>query len=284
MKRVLIAGSGSYLGDHIAKHLWDRPEAYAADVLDMRTEAWKRASLAGYDCVVDVAGIAHHKETEEIAALCFAVNRDLALELARRAKEAGVGQFVYLSSMSVYGLHAGRVTAQTAPAPATAYGRSKLEAEEGLFALADERFRVAALRPPMVYGKGCKGNYPRLAKLICTLRCYPRTGSERSLLYIDCLCGFVRRLIESGAGGLYFPQNKEYARMDELAALVAKAHGVRLWQPRGLSGLLRWLGKRSATFASVFGTLTYDRSMSAAFADEPQPDFAETIARTEGDG
>lgn len=279
MMRVLITGAGSYIGTHIAAHL--EANGVPTDTLDVRG-ALPEGAFQGYDAVVHVAGIAHQRESEANEALYAQVNRELPLRVARAAKAQGVRQFVFFSSMSVYGLFCGRITSATVPAPVTAYGYSKLEAEEGLNKLQDERFRVATLRPPMVYGKGCKGNYPRLAKLVLALPFFPRVRNERSLLHIDCLCSFVRRLVESGQGGLYFPQNKAYVTTDELAYEIAKAHGKRLWQPRGLGWLLSALAPRVPTVGKVFGTLTYDQSMSTAFSDEPQPSFAQTIALTEG--
>jgi UDP-glucose 4-epimerase len=135
--------------------------------------------------------------------------------------------------MSVYGLTVGRIGADTRPAPATAYGRSKLAAETDLGALAGDDFRVAVLRPPMIYGPGCRGNYPRLSVLIQSLPLFPRVNNERSMLYVDTLCAFMEALLESGEGGLYFPQNREYVSTSELAEQIALAHGRRLWRPRG---------------------------------------------------
>lgn len=282
MKRVLITGAGSYLGGAIEKELKAFPEAFAADVLDVKESGWAQASFAGVDAVVHVAGIAHQKETAENADAYDRVNRALAIRVAEKAKAEGVGQFVFFSSMSVYGKVCGRITEATPPAPNTHYGKSKWEAEEALRAMADDRFRVAILRPPMVYGRGCKGNYPRLSAMVQKLPVFPRVQNERSMLYIGCLCGFVRRLLASGEGGLFFPQNREYVSTDELARQIALAHGKRLWQPRGFGWLLQLLSTRVGTIGKVFGTLTYDKAMSTAFQDEPQPDFAKTVRYTEG--
>lgn len=278
MKKVLIAGAGSYIGEQIAASL--APDRFSVETLSLRGESWKRKDFSGFDTVVQVAGVAHQQESEQNAALYFAVNRDLAVETARRAKAAGVKQFVYFSSMSVYGLVVGHITADTPVNPVTNYGKSKWEAEQALRALADDSFHVAVLRPPMIYGRGCKGNYPRLAKLILRFHVFPRVNSERSMLYIGTLCGFMARLIESGEGGLYFPQNREYVRTNELARQIALAHASALWQPRGLGWLMKPLAARGGTLGKVLGSLTYERSMSAAFAGE-ELDFAQTIRETE---
>jgi len=133
----------------------------------------------------------------------------------------------------------------------------------------------------MIYGPGCRGNYPRLSALVQKLSVFPRVTNERSMLYIDMLCAFVEALLQSGAGGLYFPQNPEYVRTDALAAAIARAHGRRLWQPRGLGWLLHLLAPRVPTIGKVFGTLTYAQDMSKAFAGGEIIPFAETVRRTE---
>lgn len=281
MKRILIAGANSYLGEHIAAWLNRTPDSFQPHTLDMRGEGWKRFDFSGFHAVVLVAGIAHQKETPENAALYESVNHILAVDVAQRAKAAGVSQFVFFSSMSVYGVTVGRITADTPTVPDTHYGRSKLAAEAELVSLADTGFHVAVLRPPMIYGSGCKGNYPRLASLVLRLPVFPRVQNERSMLYIDCLCLFVARLLESGEGGLYFPQNHAYISTCVLAQQIALAHGKRLWQPRGMGWLLRLLATRGGTVGKVFGTLTYDHAMSAAFLQDPQPSFEETIRATE---
>lgn len=280
MKSVLITGASGYIATRLAEHLRER--GYVTRTLNLRGSTADE-SFHGFDAVVHAAGLAHRRESDADEAEYFRVNRDLALKTARTAKEQGVGQFIFLSSMSVYGLFCGHITADTMPAPNTAYGLSKLEAEQGLRALEDESFRVAVLRPPMVYGRGCKGNYPRLARLILRLPAFPSVRNERSMLYIDCLCAFIRRLVDSGEGGLYFPQNSEYVGTDELVRQVSLCHGKRLRLVRGLGWIIKPLSKSVSTLGKVFGSLTYDKGMSAAFADEPQPDFAETVRLTEAE-
>lgn len=276
MKNVLITGAGSYLGMHIAAEL--EPAGMRVNTLDMH-EPLPEAAFVGWDTVIHVAGIVHRQETESNMRLYDQVNRELAVQTAMQAKAQGVRQFIFFSSMSVYGMTVGHITAQTAPAPNTAYGLSKWAAEQALAALNDDGFQVAVLRPPMIYGKGCRGNYPRLRALALRTPVFPKAGNARSMLYIGHLCAFVRGLVQSGEGGLFFPQNREYVSTDALVMEIAKANHHRLWQPRGLGGLLRLLSGKISLFGKVFGSLTYDHSMSESIPGEL--DFARTIAMTE---
>lgn len=282
MMRVVVTGAGSYIGAHIAAWLGRFPDHFDVREADVRGE-WDRNALSGCDAVIHVAGIAHQRETEENRPLYDQVNRTLAVEVAREAKARGVKQFVFFSSMSVYGLVSGRITADTQPAPASAYGVSKWRAEQELSALADDEFRVAVLRPPMVYGRGCRGNYPRLSALARSVSLFPRVQNERSMLHIDVLCDFVQKLLESGEGGLYFPQNREYVCTCDMMREIALCHGRRLRLIPGFGWLVGLLARRVTALGKAFGSLTYDQAMSAAFADGPQPTFAETIRLTEGE-
>jgi len=280
MIRVLITGAGSYIGMNVAETLRKEPELFEVEELDVRNGLDEDA-FGGFDAVLHVAGIAHQRETEENAPLYRSVNRDLAVAAARAAKRQGVKQFVFFSSMSVYGMTAGRIHADTQPAPNTYYGVSKWEAEQEMAGLADDSFRIAVLRPPMIYGRGCRGNYPRLASLARKLPFFPYARNERSMLYIGTLASFVRSLLLSGLGGLYFPQNKEYVSTCDLVREVAVCHGKRVLFVRGFQWLLHAMSARVGLIGKVFGTLTYDHDMSAALESVDELSFAETIRLTE---
>lgn len=125
----------------------------------------EKKDFSKYDVILHVAAIVHNKEKPRLETIYKKVNTDLTLELAEKAKLEGVKQFIYISSMSVYGKRSGIIDRDTVPEPDTNYGKSKLKAEEGLIEMEDESFRIAIVRPPMVYGKGVKEimqDYPKL--------------------------------------------------------------------------------------------------------------------------
>lgn len=278
MKSILITGAGSYIGSHIAAYL--PGDKYAVRELDVHG-GLDASAFEGQDAVIHVAGIAHQKETPENAPLYHRVNCELAVETARLAKAHGVKQLIFFSSMSVYGMTTGHITPETKPAPNTHYGKSKWDAEQQMAGLADDSFAIATLRPPMIYGKGCRGNYPRLAGLAKKLPVFPKVNNQRSMLYIETLCAFVEKLLESGKGGLYFPQNREYVNTTDMVSAIAKRHGKKLRTIPGFGWLIRMAESRVGVVGKAFGTLTYDMSMSRDFADAGQLSFEETIRRTE---
>ena len=228
MKRILITGAGSYIGENVARYLAQWPELYRTDTLDMQDENWVSADFSAYDAVFHVAGIAHIKETEENAPLYYRINRDLTIETARKAKAAGVAHFVFLSSMSVYGIDEGPLDPRTTPNPNRNYGKSKLQAEEGITALRDESFAVAILRPPMVYGHGCKGNYRALEKIAKIAPFFPAYENIRSMISIENLAAFVKETLDNRADGIFCPQDPEYVCTCRMVRDIAGANGKKI--------------------------------------------------------
>ena len=203
MKKVLITGSNSFIGTSFEQYASEYyPSDFTIDTIDMIDGTWREADFSQYDVVFHVAGIAHSdtgKATEETKARYYSINTDLAIETAKKAKKDGVRQFVFMSSAIIYGDSAPygkekRITKETEPEPANFYGDSKWQADKGVREQADDAFTVTVLRPPMIYGKGSKGNYPILAKMAKTLPLFPNVKNERSMLYIENLCEFLCKL------------------------------------------------------------------------------------------
>ncbi len=279
MKKILITGANSYIGTSLEKWLGKYPDQYKVDTVDMKDGSWKEKDFSQYDAVFHVAGIVHIKETKENQDLYYKVNRDLAFETAKKAKADGVKQFIFLSSMSVYGIENGVIDKDTTLKPNSAYGKSKIEAEELINKLQDDSFTVATLRPPMVYGKGCRGNYPRLVGLALKTPIFPKVDNKRSMIYIDNLSEFVKQLIDNKSGGLFFPQNAEYVNTSEMVRLIAEAHGKKIVMTKLFNPLLRLLSV--STVNKVFGDLVYDMSMSDYESDYRVCEFGESINKTE---
>lgn len=298
MKRILIAGEGSYIGTGVERYLQEYNKVkgqkyYEIHTVSQRNDNWKQHDFSGYDAVFCVTGIAHvdtGSVREEEKKLYYKVNCDLAVETAKKAKAEGVGQFIYMSSIIVYGDSAKvgerkHITADTKPQPANFYGDSKLQAEKQLLPLEEEGFCVAILRPPFVYGKGCKGNYVMLAKLAKLVPIFPNIRNERSMLYIENLCEFVRLLVESKEGGIFFPQNNTQASTSEMVAAIAQGSGkkIHLWSILNPLVCLasKCPGRIGQLVNKAFGSLTYDQSMSKAFEGYRMYDLQESILRTQ---
>ena len=265
MKRIVITGANSYIGTSFEKYMAQWPDEYQVDTIDMVDGSWRTKSFEGYDSVFHVAGIAHQdsgKITEERKQLYYKVNTELTVETAKKAKIEGVGQFIFMSSIIVYGASAKMgekkvITKDTVPAPVGAYGDSKLQAELGIQPLNDDSFKVCILRPPMIYGLGSKGNYPLLEKATLKLPFFPDIENERSMLHIDRLCAYVKEYIDQNTSGIHLPQNPDYVCTSQMVKDIAQAHGKKIYLTKLFNPLLKLLSGRVSLVDKVFGNLTY---------------------------
>ena len=296
MKKILITGAGSYIGRSFEKYIGQWSDKYSVDTVDMIDGSWREKDFRGYDVVFHVAGIAHADvgyASDETKKKYYTINTELTVETAKKAKKNGVKQFIFMSSAIVYGESApmGKykiITKETKPEPANFYGDSKLQAENGINPLSDESFKVVVLRPPMIYGKGSKGNYPMLVKMARKLPVFPNVKNQRSMLYVGNLCEFIKLMIDNEEAGIFHPQNSEYVSTSEMVRQIANVHGKKIWITKLLNPLV-WLvskvpGKIGGLANKAFGNFAYDMGMSEYGECKYNiVDFGETIMKTEGE-
>lgn len=271
MKKILITGANSYIGTSFENYINENfTGRYTVDTVDMIDGSWREKSFFGYDAVFHVAGIAHSdtgKVSEERKQFYYQINTDLTVETAQKAKADGVKQFIFMSSAIVYGDSAliGKrkvITQDTELSPANFYGDSKVQAEKGLLPLSDDSFKVVILRPPMIYGKGSKGNYPQLSKFAQKLPFFPNVQNERSMLYVGNLAEFVRLMIENEEEGVFFPQNDTYSSTSEIVKMIADAHGKKIRLVKGFTWALKIMSHLTGLVNKAFGNLSYEMSLS----------------------
>lgn len=297
-KKILVTGTGGYLGtsfkNYIEKMNATMPpeDQWHIVLLSVRDESWKEESFSEYDAILHVAGIVHRKEQPDMENLYHTVNTIMTQELAERyrADRAAVGKkahFIFMSTMSVYGIVRGEIHADTPTYPTNFYGKSKLMAEQLLREMAeDDSMRVSVIRPPMIYGYRCSGNYASLEKLARKIPIFPKIKNQRSMLYIENLCEFLRLLILSDENQfkIYCPQNEEYVNTSQMVAEIRKAYGGKMHLVPGFALAVALCAKIAKVFAKVFGSLTYEREMSVypEIGDYRIVDFEEGIRRSSG--
>lgn len=295
MKKVLITGANSYIGVSFENYVYEHyGSELSIETVDMIDGSWKEKDFSSYNAVFHVVGIAHAdvgNVSDEVKAKYYAINTDLAIETAKKAKAEGVKQFVFMSSAIVYGDSAPygkqkRITADTEPKPANFYGDSKWQADKGARELADDSFIVTVLRPPMIYGKNSKGNYPTLAKMAKKLPIFPDVQNERSMLYIENLCEFLCQVMIRREGGIFWPQNAEYTRTSEMVKIIGEVSGHKVKVSKAwnwvVSLALHIPGKISGLANKAFGNMSYEQNMSQYDFKYQKVSLKESIKRTEG--
>ena len=286
--KILITGADSYIGTSVEKWLLQYGDAYCIDTLDMKNSNWEQTSFSGYDVVFHVAGIAHVSTDPNMKEQYYLVNRDLTIKTAKKAKLDGVKQFIFMSSIIVYG-NSGRIgqekiiTPSTKENPADFYGESKLMAEQGILPLCDDSFHIVIVRPPMIYGKDSKGNYRKLSRFAKKLPFFPNIPNTRSMLHIDNLCEFIRLSIDNQLSGTYYPQNKEYVSTSNMVKAIAAVSHKKLHLTKIFNPALYVMGYFIGTVNKVFGNMAYTKEMSEYDGLSYRVvDFEESIKRTEG--
>lgn len=281
--KILITGKDSYIGTSFENFIKNY-DGYETKTLDMLNPDWRSEDFSEYDVVFHVAGIAHadvNNVSEEVKERYYSVNTNLTAEVAEKAKREKVKQFIFMSSMIVFGSDQERINTETKPNPDSFYGDSKLRADIKIQSLNDENFSVASLRPPMIYGKGCKGNYPLLAKFAKKMPLFPNYENERSMLYIENLCMFIKMVIDNGLGGYFYPQNKEYVTTSDMVKIISKTSGSNIRLTKFFNPFIK-LMKKNGYIKKVFGSRCYEKNMSDYYNfDYCVCDFEESIRRTE---
>lgn len=269
-KKILITGANSYIGESVERWLQNSVCNYQIITLDMLNQGWKEHDFSKYDVVFHVAGVAHAEVgyvSDEIRNKYYKVNRDLAIEVASIAKDQGVKQFIFMSSMIIYnGCKESFITKDTKPKAENFYGDSKLQADLKLQELNSNDFKVCIIRPPMIYGKGSKGNYPILVKLATKLPVFPIVKNRRSMLHIDNLCEFIKLMIDNEECGIFFPQNDEYTNTSCMVKMIANAKGHKIFMIPGTNWIVKLLirvpGKVGTLANKAFGNQVYDMILS----------------------
>ena len=235
MINILITGRDSHIGNKLQTWIEEHnPNSlFSVTQLDVVTDEWKKFDFSTVDVIVHVAAIVHRPDLKDWS-LYKRVNADLPYEIATRAKNAGVKQFVFFSTMAVYGigktLNKTPITKATIPQPKSMYGKSKLMAENNLLPLDCDSFKIAIVRPPNVYGENGTLSYiDSFARMLRILPIIPDAyrNIKQSMINIDNLNELIRLLILNNRSGIYMPQDGTAVSSMELMLAICEAIGKK---------------------------------------------------------
>ena len=264
MKSVLITGTLG-LSKLVADRFGFNPN-YKTSMLDLWGDDWKNSDFSGYDALVHVVGVTPQSAKSD--ADYEKVNVLLTEELAKRAKAAGVKQFVFISTMAVYGIEqqmdplAGTVTDKTPCNPTSEYGKSKLRAERLLDAMRDKTFSVAHIRVPSIYGKGRTLYLDQFRYLADKLPLIPDAfrGRYKSAISVENLCELIFLVVNESADGIFCPDDGEIS-----ATMFCKAIYPRKRTSRLLGLGMELFLKKNERIRDYYGAVCYSRQLADCF-------------------
>lgn len=263
-KRVLIVGKSSYIGRQLEQYVVDQrlEDNIQVDKISVRDENWKKIDLGIYDSIVFLSALVHENGKGKSAKQFKEINSKLPYEFAKKAKKEGCSHFIFFSSISIYGKECGVITNDTKPSPQTYYGKSKWLAEKYLQTLEDNRFYLAILRPPMVYGEQCRGNYAKLEKWVNYLPIFPKCNNKRSMVSIQYLSQFVLECIQEKKSGIFFPQDSYYHCTSELVKQIGNKQGKKVYIVSGFQGMIAFLQKQDGKIGKIANKIFGDLYIS----------------------
>lgn len=283
---ILVTGANGFVGSALCARLRQEGKPFRAAVRALDEHAardyvqvgnvgpntdWAHA-LQGAQQVVHLAARVHvmNDTSPDPWAECRRVNVEGTANLARQAAAAGVKRFVFLSSIKVNGEFTQPglpFKADDKPAPQDAYGVSKLEAEQALYAIGQETgMEVVVIRPPLVYGPGVKANFAAMMRWVN--RGWPLplgqvTHNRRSLVALDNLVDLIMLCLHhpAAANQTFLVSDGEDVSTAQLLHKVGHALGrpARLW-PVPVK-LLKWgacVVNRPSVYQRLCGSLQVD--------------------------
>ncbi len=218
---ILVTGANGYVGSSFIKRF---SEKYEFRTFSLQKNKIEMSIFDKVDTIIHCAALVHQK-IKHSDNKYYEINVNYPLSLAKKAKENGVKQFVFISTIAVYGDDKKVLTENTTCTPINSYGKSKLEAERKLLNLNDENFKVSIIRPPMIYGKDAPGNIDSLVKLILKIRLLPFASIEnkRSFISIQNLCNMINEVLIQKKSGIFLASDNESISTSQLIKLIGNS-------------------------------------------------------------
>lgn len=269
-KKILVVGKGGFVSNSFVSYMNKFGNEYQVTVISSMNHEWEKYNFSGFDAVYNASGLAHANAKDGSDELYYEVNGRLPGEIAAKAKVEGVPIYVTMSSQIIYGDMSGIgkrqvIFGDTEPVPDGIYGKSKIRGEKSVLRLEDDSFRVAIIRPPMIYSENAPENFEKLCKFAIKSPIFPNLNNEQSMIYADNLCELIRLIIETQTGGIFFPQEPEYIHTSKLVKDISMAAGKRMLLIRIFNPMLKFISGKIRFVRKVFGSLVYDKTLSGHF-------------------
>ncbi|MGL5054416.1 MAG: NAD-dependent epimerase/dehydratase family protein [Fusobacteriaceae bacterium] len=261
-KTLMITGASGFIGSNFIERY---QEEYSIIPIDLIKERPEDLNYKGVDCILHLAALVHQMKGAPREKY-FEVNTELTRRIAESAKKSGVKHFVFYSTVAVYGTHGyfdhEKILSVNSPTnPKTPYAESKLEAEKILLNMKDNNFKVAILRPPMVYGDNCPGNMKKLEKLVDIFPILPFGNDEnkRSMVQVQRLLNITDKIIKNRIEIVSIPQDEKNASIKEIVENIANKKNKKIKLVRIPIFILKIFHKiKPSIFESLYGSLSFE--------------------------
>jgi len=221
MKNILLTGSSGFIGSYfMSKH----NKKYNIKKFSFQDGDFNSLDLSGIEIIVHLSALVHQMDGASKEAY-EKINVMQTLYLAKKAKESGAKQFIFMSTIKVYGEETDHIyTEKTMCKPEDEYGKSKLKAEQELQKLEDTEFTVSIIRTPIVYGYGVKANIKNLINLVEKAPTLPfgDIQNKRSMIYVGNLCHLLDEIIIQRKNGIFLACDDEPLSTTKLIELIAQ--------------------------------------------------------------
>jgi len=289
MPKLLVTGGSGFIGKAVCENLKKKNykinitsrrdiiknsndvKVYNINEIDGNTD-WFQA-LTAVSCIIHCAAKTHMMNNDKQNSLSSfrKINVKGTLNLAKQASACGVKRFIFLSSIKVNGERTEKSSIfrhNDIPKPEDSYGKSKWEAEKGLWEISKQTgLEVVIIRAPLVYGPGVKGNLERLIKIIKSRIPLPFSliKNQRSLVGIDNLVDLIVRCIDDhkASGNTFLVSDEEDISTPDLVRQIASSMGlsVRLFPiPLSLLKFFGFLLGKKTEIDRLVGSLRIDNS------------------------
>ena len=290
--KILITGINGFVGGHLERLLVEnnyevtglvrssksslksKTQVYLID--DIKTCNFEDITK-GFDVVVHLAALVHQSKQSDINAY-MRLNYDVTVSLAKACIANGVKKFITLSTAHVYEGLQGEFIEEQKLAPFSPYAKSKYQATAEISPiLSNSSTSGYIIRPPLIYGKGVKGNLHSLSSLLSTLPVIPfkQAIAPRSYILVESLCDFILHLINHNvASGIYNVSDNQDLSTKELCDLIAKAKNKKIYQlpvPKWLMKTLFKLIGRQDNYHKIYGEfhLNIDKALATGWKPKP---------------
>ena len=267
-KTLMIRAASGFIGSKFIERYKDKCNIIPVDLLKIKPE---EIDFRGVDTVLHLAALVHQMKGAPREKY-FEVNTELTRRVAEEAKKQGVRHFVFYSTVKVYGYdgdlynHNIILNEESECKPMNdPYGESKWEAEKILRRLEDDNFKIGIIRPPMVYGKGVKGNMESLIKLVKMLPILPFNydKNRRSLVNIENLMYLTALVIDKEDSGVFLPLDEKNISLKEIVEGIEKAYNLKRINIPMIQPVFWLLTKlKPNIMVRLFGTLQFDNQQT----------------------